>query len=436
MRNKSISRRRFLKGCTAATAAFSIVPRHVLGGSGYTAPSEILNHAVIGCGGMGKGHIKYVLKDVDKGIARLAALCDVDSEHLASAVKLGGKGCKAYSDFRELLAEEDIDVAHIVTPPHWHALQAKAAAEAGADVWCEKPMTRTIAEGTPVIESIRRTGRVFRLNTWFRFRGSFYGMGVEVKLIKKLVESRALGWPLTVRVSRDTGFNWKVGQWSGKTCVPEEPVPKNLDYDSWLGPAPFKPYFRHRTHGSFRGYWDYDGGGLADMGQHYLDPVQYLLEKDHTSPVVIEAEAPWPSHPDAVGPWGRVEMKYRDGCRIILESSEWGGNETKGKPYIEGPEGKIYPGMRTDPPKLAEQVNYLPDPEPMVVDFNESIRTRKKFCLNEVNGNRSNLLVHLANVADTHRPETVLDPKKLRFINDEEANRLADQPMRSPWRLY
>ncbi len=430
--DRTLTRRGFLRKTAWAGTAFMIVPRRLLGGQGYTAPNDILNHAVIGCGGMGNGHISYVLRDKT---ARLAAVCDVDAKHLANAVKRGGKDCRGYRDFRELLARGDIDVVHVVTPPHWHTLLNLAALDAGCDVWAEKPMTRTIAEGQHVVDAVRRNGRVFRLNTWFRLYGGFYGLGSSVKPLKKLVMNGLLGWPLTVRVSTHTGFNWKVRSWMGRIGAAPEPVPKELDYDFWLGPAPFKPYFRHRTHGSFRGYWDYDGGGLADMGQHYLDPVQYILDKDNDSPVEVEAYAPWPPHPDAVGLWGRVWMKYRDGCTIILESCEWGDQETKGKPYIEGPKGKVYRGFRTDPPDLAEKIKHLPDPEPMISDFNVAVRTRRKFGLNEVNGNRSNILVHLANCAIRTGRKLRFDPEKLRFIDDEAANRLADQPMRAPWHM-
>ena len=430
---KGISRREFLGRAVAAGAAVSIVPRYVLGGPGTTAPSDMLNHAVIGCGGMGKNHIGMVLRDLG---ARLVAVCDVDANHLDDAVSRGGNGCKGYRDFRELLDRGDIDVAHVVTPPHWHALIAIAAAEAGADVYCEKPMTRCIAEGQHVIDAVQRNGRVFRLNTWWRLGGrKYFGQGVTITPIKKLVANRLLGWPVTARVGPHTGFKWKVEEWSGKTDVRPEEVPPDLDYDLWLGPAPIKPYFRHRTHRSFRGYWDYDGGGLSDMGMHYLDPVQYLLEKDDTSPVEIEAHAPWPPHPDAVGMWGRVEMKYADGCRIILESNEWGKSQMEDKPFLEGPKGKIYPGFKTDPPELADKVKFLPDPASMITDFNESIRTRRKFGLNEVNGNRSNMLAHLANVAIRTGRKLTFDPVKQRFVGDDEANRLVDQPMRAPWHL-
>jgi predicted dehydrogenase len=238
-------------------------------------------------------------------------------------------------------------------------------------------------------------------------------------------------------VSPFTGFGWKLKMWAGKTNLVPQPIPAHFDYDLWLGPAPLKPYHRHRTHGSFRGYWDYDGGGLADMGQHYLDPVQYLLDKDDTSPVEIKARAPWPPHPDAVRMWGRVEMTYADGCRIILESGEWGEVTTRDKPYLEGPKGKIYRGFRTDPPDLKEALkdDKLVDPAPMISDFNESVKTRRKFGLNEVNGNRSNMLVHLANAAIRTGRTLRFDPVAQRFIGDDEANRLVDQPMRAPWHL-
>ena len=421
-----------LKGA-GAIAAFTIVPRGVLGGPAQPPPpSECLTHAIVGVGGMGTGHVGYCLSDSS---ARLLAVCDVDEAHIGNALKKAGPACKGYKDFRQVLDRGDINVLHVATPPHWHALISIAAAQAGCDIWCEKPMTRTIGEGRPVVEAVQRYGRMFRLNTWFRLYSGFYGLGSTVRPIKQLVASGLLGWPLTVRVSRFTGFDWKVKGWAGLISAPPEPVPPGFDYDFWLGPAPYKPYFRHRTHGSFRGYWDYDGGGLADMGQHYLDPVQYFLGKDDTSPVEAEAWAPWPPHDDAVGIWGRVEMKYEDGCCIILESGDWGENQTDGKPYIEGPKGKVYRGIRTDPPGLMDALATLPPPEPQISDFSESVRTRRKFGLNESNGNRSNILVHLANAAIRTGRKLRFDPATQRFIGDDGANRLVDQPMRAPWHL-
>ena len=415
-------RRDFLKKSLSAAAALTIVPRSVLGGSNGPAPSDQLTKAVIGVGGMGLGHLKY------EG-ARLLAVCDVDENHLKTALEAGGPGVAGYRDFREVLARPDIDIVHIATPPHWHGLLSVLAAEAGKDVWCEKPMTRTIGEGQRVIEAVRGNGRIFRINTWFRFSDVFYGFATTVKPIKKAVQNRLLGWPLKVTVSGVTGFDWKF-YWSGKTYLPPQPVPGELDYDFWLGPAPAKPYHPHRVHQTFRGYWDYDGGGLGDMGMHYLDPVQYLLEKDGTSPVSIEAEAPQ-QHPDACGTWRRIRLVYADGCEIILD----GENRDVQAPFIEGPEGKLFRGFRSDIAGFREKVASLPDPEPQATDFARSVRERRKFALNEENGHRSCTLVNLAKIGVRLNRPLKFDPDRQVFIDDEEANRLINEPMRAPWTL-
>lgn len=419
---KRFGRREFLKTSAAVAAAFTIVPRSVLGGPGRTPPSDELTRAIIGVGGMGLSHIRY-----EDG--RLLAVCDVDENHLKTALEAAGPGVKGYRDFRDVLARPDIDIVHLATPPHWHALMSVAAAEAGKDIWCEKPMTRTIGEGQRVVEAVRKNGRIFRINTWFRFQSQFYGFGSTVKPIKKVVQNRLLGWPLKVTVSGVTGFDWKF-YWSGKTYLPPQSVPKELDYEFWLGPAPFKPYHPHRVHQTFRGYWDYDGGGLGDMGMHYLDPVQYFLEKDGTSPVAVECDGPQ-QHPDACGSWRRISLKYEDGCEIILD----GENLDAEAPFIEGPLGRLYRGFRSDIPNLREKAIELPDPEPQLTDFAEAVRTRQRFALNEENGHRTCTLVNQAKIAVRLGRPLKFDPAAQRFIGDEEANRLIFEPMRAPWHL-
>lgn len=415
------TRREFLR-TAAALSVFSIVPRHVLGGQGYTAPSEQLTKAVIGVGGMGTGHLTM-------GDAKLLAVCDADGDRVKKAMEKGGKDVKGYRDFREVLARPDIDIIHIATPPHWHALMCAMAAEAGKDIWSEKPMTRTIGEGKKVVETVNRCGRIFRINTWFRFQSGFYGFGTNVVPLKKIVASGMLGWPLKVTINASTGFNWKFG-WSGRTDLKPEPIPANLDYDFWLGPAPFKPYHPHRVHGTFRGYWDYDAGGLGDMGQHYMDPVQYILGKDDTSPISVEVDAP-PQHPDAASSWRRITMKYADGCTIILD----GENKDTDAPFIEGPGGKIYPQLRSNIPNLQQRLRELPDPEPQATDFEDCVRKRRKFALNETNAHRSCTLVNIASSAVRLGRSLKYDPVAQLFIDDEEANRLVNQPMRAPWHL-
>ena len=416
-----MKRRSFLN-TSLAMAGIMVVPRHVLGGTGFTAPSDQLTKAIIGVGGMGRGHIGYEN-------TRVVAICDVDKKHLEEVKTMIPNPVKTYHDFRELLLQPDIDIVHIATPPHWHGIMAVEAARAGKDIWCEKPMTRTIGEGLRVVEEINKYDRIFRLNTWFRFKDTFYGLGTEVKPLKKLIQSGILGWPLKVTVSGITGYDWKF-YWSGERNLKPMPVPEELDYDMWLGPAPYKPYNPERVHAKFRGYWDYDGGGLGDMGQHYLDPVQYMLGKDDTSPIKVEIDAP-EQHYDAVGSWRRIEYTYADGCKIILD----GENRDKDAAYIEGPNGKIFRGFKSTIPNLQSFLETLPDPEPQITTFTESVRTRKKFALNEMNGYHSCTVVNMGIIALQLGRTLHFDPATQRFIDDDAANRLINQPMRAPWSI-
>lgn len=416
------SRRDFIKKSAVGLAAFTIVPRYVLGGQGYIAPSDKLTKAVIGVGAMGRGHFEY------EG-TQVVAICDVDKRHIAQVLPSLDKGVKTFTDYRELIKLPEVDIVHIATPPHWHGIMSVDAANAGKDVWCEKPMTHTIGEGKRVMEAVQQHGRMFRLNTWFRFKDTFYGMGTTVKPIKKLVDSGLLGWPLKVTVGRHTGYDWKF-YWVGKENLPVEPVPAELDYERWLGPAPFKPYNKHRVHQTFRGYWDYDGGGLADMGQHYIDPIQYFLGKDNDSPISVEIDAPQ-QHSDAVGTWRRITYTYADGCQIILDGE---GKDTN-VPYIEGPKGKLYPGFKSDIPDLQRKLAAFPDPEPQITSFTESVKTRQKFALNEENGHRSCNIINMGLVALRLGRSLKFDPVKQEFIDDEGANKLINPVMRAPYTI-
>jgi predicted dehydrogenase len=415
------SRLRFLRNSATIVAGFSIVPRHVLG-RGFIPPSDQLTKGIVGVGGMGRGHIPYAG-------TRVVAICDVDSMHLKEAAEMIGGGVKTFHNHHELIALPEVDIVHIATPPHWHGIISIDAAKAGKDIWCEKPMTSTIGEGKRVVEAVKQYGRMFRLNTWFRFSDNFYGMKSPVKPIKKLVESGLLGWPLTVTVSKTTGFDWKF-YWVGKTQLEAQPVPASLDYERWLGPAPFKPYHEHRVHSTFRGYWDYDGGGLGDMGQHYIDPIQYFLGKDETSPVMVEVDAEQ-QHPDACGTFRKLTFTYEDGCKIILD----GEAKDPSAAYIEGPKGKLFAGFKSDIPNLAQKLAMMPDPEPQVTNFLDSVKYRTPFALNESNGFRSCTVVNMGKIALQLGRTLHFNPVTQEFVNDAEANRLINPPMRSPWNI-
>lgn len=415
------NRRSFLK-TAGALSLFTVIPRQVMG-RGFIPPSDQITKGIIGVGGMGRNHFNY-------DGTRLVSICDVDKNHLAIAAKKAVDKVSQYADFRELIMDKSVDVVHIATPPHWHGIMAVEAAKAGKDIFCEKPMTRTIGEGERIKEAIKQHGNIFRLNTWFRFRSNFYGLGTPVKPLKKLVDSGMLGWPLKVTISKHTGFDWKF-YWVGKNHLEPQPIPAELDYDMWLGPAPYKLYNSHRVHGTFRGYWDYDAGGLGDMGQHYIDPVQYLLGKDNTSPVKIEVDAPQ-QHPDAVGTWRSVTYTYDDGCQIVLWGGDYGTPDT---PYIAGPNGNVYKNFVCDIPNWEKKLADYPEPPTQNTDFLGAIKSRQKYALNEINGHASATVVNMGAIALRLNRTLHFDPIKQKFINDDEANRLANPVMRAPWHI-
>jgi hypothetical protein len=198
----------------------------------------------------------------------------------------------------------------------------------------------------------------------------------------------------------------------------------------WLGPAPYKPYHPHRVHENFRGYWDYDGGGLGDMGQHYLDPVQYILGKDDESPIRVDVDAP-PQHPEVVGSFRRIMLKYADGTEIILD----GDGSLKNEPFISGPNGKLFPRMKSDIPDLERLLTTLPDPLPQDSSFLHALQTRVPFPLNEDKAFRSCTLVNLALVALRAGRGFDFDPVKLTCPDDPGVNRFIDQPLRAPWTI-
>jgi hypothetical protein len=395
-----MTRRRFLGTTAAVGAGLTIVPRHCLGGFGIQPPSETLVGALIGNGGRGRGAWGAM------GVSnpKMLGVCDVDKK------RIGGEpdNKTRFLDFRRVMDVKEIDFVCIATPPHWHALICIAAAQAGKHMYCEKPMTKFIAEGRAVANAVKKHRVVFQIGTHGRFGQQkdhkLYGSG----LLKDLsgIVYRA-GVPMRL----------------GNTALPEKPVPPELDYDLWLGPAPYKPYNPERVHYKNRFYWDYEGGDLANFGAHRVDPFQYKYAKDDTGPVEIEPYGPWPQHPDAVGSWGWVELKYADGLRLILETGKW---------------GKRYDRPSGDQPKLSEEdkkkLDALPDPEPLL-RFGDAIKAGKQAGGNAEASHRATTNLHLANIALRVGRKIRWDPEKEEIVGDEEANRFVNIPMRAPWHL-
>ena len=410
-RRTGVSRRRFVGAAAAAPALFHIVPRFVLGGLGQDQPppSETFGGALIGVGGRGPGTFERMKEEIP---VRKLAECDVKFLNKADNKYF-------YTDFRRVLERKDVDVVAVATPPHWHALITIAAAEAGKDVLCEKPLTRFIAEGRAVVEAFKRYNRVLQIGTFGRFSAA---KDAKNRLVHKMMTSALLKECPAVHV-QDGGF--KVKEWSGKPELPVVPPPRNLDWDMYCGPSPLKPFVRERIGGTHRCYWDYEGGGLSDMGQHHFDPVQWVYGKDETSPVEIEAHAP-PQHPEVTGMWGWVELKYADGLTFVFDSKEWG------KPYDRKPARALT--IEDVPEAEREKVRAMPEPAPLVT-FGEAVRTRKKAAGGPEAAHRCATLLHLANIAIRTGRKIRYDPVKEQIVGDEQANRLVNQPMRTPWHL-
>ena len=409
-RNRKLGRRQFLKGATAAAATFTIVPPHVLGGPDHVPPSDTFGAALIGIGGRGRG----TYSDMCRGLnVKLLAECDVRLLDRADNKKI-------YTDFRRVLERKDIDLVAIATPPHWHALISIAAAEAGKDVMCEKPATRFIAEGRAVVEAFKRYNRIYQVCTFGRFGASRSKGNI---LTHKIMDSGLLKDKCQGVYIKKGGF--KVKEWSGKPDLKPEPVPKYLDWDMYCGPSPLKPFVRERVGGTHRNYWDYEGGGLSDMGQHFFDPVQWIFAKDYTSPVEIEAHAP-PAHPEVTGMWGWVELKYADGLTLVMDSTEWG------QPYDRKKTRSVTLEDLSEEDR--KKVMAMPDPEPLRT-FAEAVKARKQSGGHAEAAQRSAIILHLANIAIRTGRKVRFDPVKEQIIGDEEANRLVTVPMRAPWHL-
>jgi predicted dehydrogenase len=408
---RKVTRRRFLQTTAAASTVFgtfTIVPRHVLG-QGQVPPSETFGGALIGVGGRGGGTYGEMCKGLN--VKKLAD-CDVKFVDRADNKTV-------YTDFRRVLDRQDIDLIAIATPPHWHAFIAIAAAQAGKDVLCEKPMTRTISEGRAVVNAFERYNRVFQIGTFGRFGAAG---DAKNRLTHKLMRS-GLVKDCPAVVFQSGGV--KVKEWAGAPETKPTPIPPNLDWDLYCGPSPLKPFTPSRFGGSHRKWWDYDNGGLGDMGQHKFDPINWIWGKDDTSPVEIEAHAP-PAHPEATGLWGWVTLKYADGLTIVMDSGEWGQPFDALKPRGIGLEDL----SEADQAKLKE----MPDPEPLLT-FAEAVKQRKRAGGHPEAAHRTVTLLHLANIAIRLGRKLRFDPDKEEFVGDEEANRLANQPMRAPWQV-
>lgn len=443
-KTKRSSRRAFLKRSVAAATGVAllgptIVPASVFGAD---APS---NRVTVGMIGMGRqayySNVKSFLNAAD---VQVVAVCDVDAwrldngrkaveAHYAKAQNAGTfKGCSTTKDFRDLLARADIDAVMISTPDHWHVPMAIAAAKAGKDISCEKPLTLTIAEGRALSDTVSRYNRVFRTDSEFRSHACF-------QRACELVLSGRIGQVHTIR----TGV--PAGDIAGST-QPTMPVPEELDYPMWQGPAPLAPYTEQRVHPPHsyaRPGWmrvrNYCEGMITNWGAHLNDIAQWGNGTERTGPVEIEGQGEYPRD----GLWNvllsfEVQYQYANGVKLIYSISH---------PHVrfEGTEGWVQADYNTRSLK-AEPESILKTPlGPNDVhlplkdekrDFIDAVKTRGQTLADAEVGHRTTSLCQLGHIAIQVGRKLQWDPQTERFTDDDAAaNRLLTRPLRSPWHL-
>jgi len=433
--SKALSRRGFLKTSAVlgtGLALPTVVPATVFGG---VAPSERITVGCIGVGRMGMGDLREALglKQV-----QVVAVCDVDSNRVKNAQKAvesytrNQGGCAAYGDFRDLLARDDIDAVQIATPDHWHALPAIAAAKSGKDVFLQKPLSLTIHEGRVVSDTVRQYGRIFQIGSQQRSDARF-------RQACELVRNGRIGKLHTVKV----GF----GTDPGMGPEPAMPVPPALDYDMWLGPAPWAPYTEKRVHpqtGYGRPGWlrivDYGAGMITGWGSHHNDIAQWGMGTEHTGPVEIEGRAEFPKD----GLWDvhgsfHIEYAYANGVRVICADTK----ENKQGVVFEGSDGWVYVRrghIEAQPASLlAETIG--PDGTRLYVsnnhkaNFYECVKSRAETAAPVEVAHRSCSVCLLGQIAMRLGRTLRWDPEAEAFAGDAEANRMLSKPMRGAWHL-
>jgi predicted dehydrogenase len=455
---KTLSRRRFLKGSltTAAAAGFpAIVPARVFGRS---APSNLVQVAQIGCGRIFRdSEFKGILRNSD--VARYVAMCDLDTVRLRDAKRLveqayaekfeGGKYAEieTYGDYREMLQDKGIDAVCISTPDHWHAQPAIEAALAGKDIYLQKPASLTIKEGRQMADTLQRTGRIYQ-------QGSQQRSGSHFRYACELVRNGRIGKVQQILIGLP-------GDPAGDV-EPEMPVPPNLNYERWLGSTPEVYYTEKRVHpqsSDLRHRYDRPGwlrceqfgaGMITGWGAHHIDIAHWGMGTEYTGPVEIVANAVFPKKGlwDVHGPM-HVRAKYASGAEMYIIEKYPAGIKFIGEDgWIwvtrgDVKPGDVHPGSEvldaSDRKMLAAGIKddeihlHVSPKDDHHLDWLTSIRTRKPPVAPAEVGHRSCSACLLAHTAMKLDRVLHWDPQTERFINDDEANGRLSRPQRAPY---
>jgi len=438
--SNGMNRRDFLTS-TAAVAAFTIVPRHVLGGPGYTPPSEKLNIAAVGAGGRGGGDIGAVSSE------NIVALCDVDDKKAAETFERYPKA-KKYRDFRKMLErQKNIDAVIVATPDHTHAVASMMAVKMGKHVYCEKPLTYSIYEARELTKAAREAKVATQM-------GNQGHSGEGNRLICEWMQDGAIGPVREVHAGTDRPI------WPQGIDRPKEPpsIPKTLDWDLWLGPAPHRPYHPAYLPFKWRGWWDFGTGALGDMACHIIDSPFWALKLGY--PISVEASStkvnsetyPLAStvHYQFPARQGMppVKMTWYDGGIMPprpeeLESGRRMGSDNGGALFV-GEKGKLVCGCYGNSPRLIPEVKMaayerppktIPRVEGHHKDWVQACKTGKPASSNFDYAGQLAEVVLLGNIALRVRDKLYWDGPNLKFTNNDEANKYVHRKYRAGWTL-
>ncbi len=460
-----MKRRAFLKTGLSAATAFGLpglVPRSVFGS---LAPSNRIHVGFIGLGNQSRIDLPAFLANDD---VQVVAVCDVNTgsygynnpkhflgrkpgleqvnAHYAQKSPSGRfKGCDAYHDFREVLGRGDVDAVAIVVPDHWHGLMTVMACQAGKDIYCEKPLSLTVAQGRAMVKAVRQHGRILQT-------GSHWRSHPLVRRACELVRNGRIG--KLQRILTSLPLNNAVSPGPGWQPMP---VPEGFDYDMWLGPAPAAPYHKDRCLYRFRFILDYSGGQVTNFGAHRNDIAQWGHGTDLTGPIEVEdlgGEFPPKGALFTTALKAAFRCRFADGVELVCRTDAEADFETR----FEGTEGWVQftrRGLKTHPESLAEsqigpneihlpvsnsersgkeeRTSYLiPD---HVRNFLDAVKSREDPIEPVEIGHRTATICHLGNIAMLLKRKIRWDPQREQIVGDDEAASMLSRPMRPPWHL-
>ncbi|MDR1097064.1 MAG: Gfo/Idh/MocA family oxidoreductase [Tannerella sp.] len=426
-----MNRRNFLKKSTLSVATFTVLPRNVLGGVNFLAPSDQIQLGIIGCGAQGRWTLApefarrtALVAAADCDSIRLQALQEIVEGETTKAKGKAYKGFKAYADYRELLDRKDIDGVIIAVPDHWHAVLTIEACRAGKDVYVEKPMAHSIAEGRAMANAVEKYGRVLQVGnmqrSWRNFRHAC-----------ELVRNGYIGEVKEIKVS--------VGPPPIPYNLQGQPVPKHVNWEKWIGPGPMNPYNEELLppieKGGFpnwRNYREYGGGMITDWGAHMFDIAQWAMDMDSSGPVeYIPADGK---------DYKALTMRYANG--VVMTHERFREDEGNAVRFI-GTNGIIDISrsfLDTIPAKLqnheiGENETRLYRSSDHYTDFLNAMKTRKQPLSTVEIGHRTASLCMIVNLCYEFNRKLVWNPEKEEFSNDSEANKRRSNVIRAPYSL-